>query len=101
MSPQPLTQNMASSTLSDKKNIASLNSTDALGMIEHGSDITLSVTTPVGTTFRCKTQFVGVNSDNLMLIDIPNIDEDDLNFFLRRVFGQLCVLYRLVVKAQV
>lgn len=86
MSPQSITQNMVASTLSDKKNVANLNSADALAMIDHGSDITLSVTTPAGTTFRCKTQFVGVNSDNLILIDIPKVDEDDLKFFFKEVF---------------
>lgn len=86
MSSQSLTQNKAPSALSDKKSIANINSTDALAMIEHGSDIILSVTTPVGTTFRCKTQFVGVNSDNLILVDMPNIDDNDLEFFFKEGF---------------
>ena len=34
-----------------QRQASTLNSTDAMGMVEHGSEVTLNVTTPVGTKF--------------------------------------------------
>lgn len=63
-----------------------LNSTDALSLIEHGSDITITITTPVGTSFRCSSQFIGYHSNNHILIEIPNIDDSDIKYFFQEGF---------------
>ncbi|PMJ92914.1 cation tolerance protein CutA [Vibrio sp. 10N.261.55.A7] len=69
-----------------------INSTDALAMIEHGSELTIAITTPVGTTFQCKTPFIGTHDNTLILIEVPKVSDDDLNFFFQEGFW-------LVVKA--
>lgn len=65
---------------------STFNSTDALAMIEHGSEITLNVTTPVGTKFLTTSLFVGSHSGNAMLVEIPQISEDDLKFYFQEGF---------------
>ncbi|KLN66815.1 MULTISPECIES: flagellar brake protein [Vibrio] len=70
----------------NEKNVSTLNSTDALAMIEHGSELTIGITTPVGTTFRCKTSFIGTHSANVILAELPKLSEDDLNFFFQEGF---------------
>lgn len=72
-------------TLSDKT-VSTLNSTDALAMVEHGSELTLSITTPVGTRFACKTPFIGTHSDTYLLIEIPAVSHDDLAYFFQQGF---------------
>ncbi|RTZ17982.1 flagellar brake protein [Vibrio aquaticus] len=71
---------------SNDRNISTLNSTDALAMIEHGGELTIGISTPVGTTFRCKTSFIGTHSDSFVLAELPKISEDDLNFFFQEGF---------------
>ncbi|PMH43434.1 cation tolerance protein CutA [Vibrio sp. 10N.286.49.C2] len=63
-----------------------LNSTDALAMIEHGSDVTLTITTPVGTSFRCSSQFIGAHSDHRILLELPQISESELKDFYQEGF---------------
>ncbi|HAS6349591.1 flagellar brake protein [Vibrio sp. IRLE0018] len=64
----------------------SLNSTDALAMIEHGSEITLNVATPVGTKFLTTSLFVGTHSGHSILVEIPQISDDDLKFYFQEGF---------------
>ncbi|WP_295892235.1 flagellar brake protein [uncultured Vibrio sp.] len=61
-------------------------------MIEHGSELTIAIATPVGTTFQCNTPFIGTHDNNLILIEVPKVSDDDLNFFFQEGFW-------LVVKA--
>ncbi len=83
-----MTQTNNKKTLSNttQKSTQTLNSTDALAMIEHGGDVTLTVTTPVGTSFRSATKFIGAHSDHRILLEIPNIDESDLKYFFQEGF---------------
>ncbi|WP_070969139.1 PilZ domain-containing protein [Vibrio sonorensis] len=69
-----------------EKRVSTLNSTDALAMVEHGSEMTIGITTPVGTTFRCKTNFIGFHSQNLVMIELPKVSHDDLEFFFQEGF---------------
>lgn len=69
------------------KTLSTLNSTDALSMVEHSSELTLSITTPVGTKFQCKTSFIGTYSHSHLLVEIPKISADDLSFSSKKVFG--------------
>ncbi|CAH8236085.1 flagellar brake protein [Vibrio aestuarianus] len=73
-------------TTERNKTLSTLNSTDALSMVEHGSELTLSITTPVGTKFICKTPFIGTHSNTYILIEIPKISADDLAFFFQEGF---------------
>ncbi|MBF4336746.1 flagellar brake protein [Vibrio anguillarum] len=68
------------------KTLSTLNSTDALSMVEHSSELTLSITTPVGTKFQCKTSFIGTYSHSHLLVEIPKISADDLSFFFQEGF---------------
>lgn len=71
---------------SSQRCTTSLNSTDALAMMEHGSEITLNVATPVGTKFLTTSQFVGSHSGNSILVEIPQVSDDDLKFYFQEGF---------------
>lgn len=68
------------------KTVSTLNSTDALGMVEHSSELTLNISTPVGTKFLTTTSFIGTHSDQCILIEIPKVSDDDLEFFFQPGF---------------
>ncbi|WP_282175590.1 flagellar brake protein [Vibrio nereis] len=72
--------------LSKERNIATVNSIDALAMIEHGGEFTMGITTPVGMTFRCKTAFIGTHSDSIILAELPKVSDNDLNFYFQEGF---------------
>lgn len=69
-----------------EKSVSTLKSTDALAMVEHGGELTIGITTPVGTTFRCKTAFIGTHSDSIILAELPRVSDDDLEFFFQEGF---------------
>jgi len=91
---KPLEHNQA---LQDPRNrtVTTINSTDALAMIEHGSELTLNVSTPVGTKFLATTKFIGTHSDNCILIEVPEISSDDLGFFFQEGFWMTARAYSL------
>ncbi|EEY99822.1 hypothetical protein VOA_001174 [Vibrio sp. RC586] len=68
------------------KTVSTINSTDALAMVEHGSELTLSITTPVGTKFVCRTPFIGTHTDKFLLVETPKISPEDLGFFFQEGF---------------
>lgn len=63
-----------------------INSTDAIDMVSHGSELTINVTTPVGTRYMGKTRFIGTHSDNFILLEAPDISGDDFTFFFQEGF---------------
>lgn len=65
---------------------STVNSTDAIDMISHSSELTINITTPVGTKYMGKARFIGTHSDNLILIEPPVIAEDDFNYFFQEGF---------------
>ncbi len=69
-----------------ERQATTLNSTDAMAMVEHGSEVTLNVTTPVGTKFITTSTFVGCHSNNTALIEVPNISDEDLKFYFQEGF---------------
>ncbi|NOI84299.1 flagellar brake protein [Vibrio sp. 99K-1] len=91
---KPLEHNQA---LQDPRNrtVTTINSTDALAMIEHGSELTLNVSTPVGTKFLATTKFIGTHSDNCTLIEVPEVSSDDLRFFFQEGFWMTARAYSL------
>ncbi|MEL7291420.1 MAG: PilZ domain-containing protein [Pseudomonadota bacterium] len=69
-----------------ERSVSVLNSTDALAMVEHGGELTIGISTPVGTTFRTKTSFIGTHSNNVVLAELPKISDDDLEYFFQEGF---------------
>lgn len=68
------------------KSVVNLNSTDALAMVEHSSELKLNITTPVGTRFICRTAFIGTHSDRYLLAEVPNISSEDMEFYFQEGF---------------
>ncbi|MCK6264321.1 flagellar brake protein [Vibrio sp. ZSDE26] len=69
--------------------VSTINSTDALAIIEHGSELTIAITTPIGRTFQCSTPFIGTHENNLILIELPKVSNEDLSFFFQEGFWLL------------
>ncbi len=69
-----------------ERQATTLNSTDAMAMVEHGSEVSLNVTTPVGTKFMTHSTFVGCHSNHTALVEVPNISEEDLKFYFQEGF---------------
>ncbi len=69
-----------------ERQASTLNSTDAMAMVEHGSEVTLNVTTPVGTKFITTSTFVGCHSNHTVLIEVPNISDEDLRYYFQEGF---------------
>ncbi len=69
-----------------ERQATTLNSTDAMAMVEHGSEVSLNVTTPVGTKFMTTSTFVGCHSNHTALVEVPNISEEDLKFYFQEGF---------------
>lgn len=65
---------------------STINSTDAIDMVSHGSELTINLTTPVGIRYLGKTKFIGTHSDNFILLEIPELSEDDFEFFFQEGF---------------
>jgi c-di-GMP-binding flagellar brake protein YcgR len=63
-----------------------INSTDAIDMIQHGSELTVNLTTPVGTKYMGKTKFIGSHSDNFILLEVPDLSDSDFSFFFQEGF---------------
>lgn len=83
-----------------ERQATTLNSTDAMAMVEHGSEVTLNVTTPVGTKFITTSTFVGCHSNNTALIEVPNISDEDLKFYFQEGFWINVKRILIVAKAQ-
>ncbi len=66
--------------------ISVINSTDALALVEHSSELSLSITTPVGTKLQCKASFIGTHGQSLILIEVPEVSDDDLAYFFQEGF---------------
>lgn len=65
---------------------STMNSTDAIDMVNHGSELTINLTTPVGIKYMGKTKFIGTHSDNFILLEIPHISEEDQDYFFQEGF---------------
>ncbi|WP_299686323.1 flagellar brake protein [uncultured Vibrio sp.] len=77
------------------RTVSTINSTDALAMIEHGSELTLNVSTPVGTKFLATSKFIGTHSSNSIVIEVPEVSSDDLRFFFQDGFWMNVRAYSL------
>ncbi len=77
-----LSPQLAKSQLSE----SAINSSDALEMLDIGSELIIRVTSPIGMSFTSKTKFIGYHSKDLILIEIPNISKDEMNSFFQEGF---------------
>jgi c-di-GMP-binding flagellar brake protein YcgR len=55
-------------------------------MVSHSSELTFNLTTPVGIKFLGQSNFIGVHSDNLIIIELPELTEDDQSYFFQEGF---------------
>ncbi|MEI6897492.1 MAG: flagellar brake protein [Psychromonas sp.] len=77
-----LSPQLAKSQLSE----SAINSSDAIEMLNIGSELIIRVTSPVGMSFTSKTKFIGYHSKDLILIEIPRVSKDEMNSFFQEGF---------------
>ncbi|MCA2018945.1 flagellar brake protein [Vibrio tritonius] len=65
---------------------STLHSSEALELIEHSSDITLNITTPVGRKFFCHARFIGPHSSSVVFIEPPQLSFEDWNDYFQEGF---------------
>lgn len=87
MNTQAVEKDQDSHPESKDRSVTTVHSADALAMIEHGGELTMGITTPVGMTFRCKTAFIGTHSSSMILAELPDkVPETDLDHFFQEGF---------------
>lgn len=69
-----------------QKSEDSINSSDAIEMISHGSEFNINVSTPIGMTFASKAKFIGCHSSNLILLEVPDISKEKSELFFQEGF---------------
>ncbi|MDG3086011.1 flagellar brake protein [Vibrio hannami] len=74
------------SMVQERTTESTINSTDAIDMMSHGSELTINITTPVGIKYMGKAKLIGTHTDNLMLIEPPEISDDDFEYFFQEGF---------------
>ncbi len=85
---------MTQSTLSDASlpdspippTTSNLNSTDALAMLEHSSNIELELCPPIGDSCQTQSRFLGCYDHQYILIEEPNLSFSDKHLFLQEGF---------------
>ena len=65
---------------------STINSSDAIDMVSHSSELTINLMTPIGIRYQGKTKFIGRHSDNFILLELPKIAEEDRIFFFQAGF---------------
>ena len=63
-----------------------INSSDAIDMVNHSSEFIIDLVTPIGTRYIGKTKFIGRHSDNFLLLELPQLPNDDLDYFFQEGF---------------
>lgn len=63
-----------------------INSSDAIDMVSHSSEFIIDLVTPIGTRYIGKTKFIGRHSDNFLLLELPNISNEELGYFFQEGF---------------
>ena len=66
--------------------IVASNVIDKIQEIDQGSEITINVTTPVGTRFIGTSRFIGSHSDSYLFIELPNIAKSDIHNYFQPSF---------------
>lgn len=61
-----------------------LNGEDALSRVCTLSDIAYNITTPTGKVLKCRSKFIGLHSNNLLLIECPSVSPQEFGQFFQR-----------------
>lgn len=80
------TETKAQPINTDSRVATVINSVDALPMIDHGRELSIGIVTPVGTSFRVKSNFIGTHSSHMILVELPKISDDHLKTFFQEGF---------------
>ncbi|MGF1910083.1 flagellar brake protein [Vibrio kasasachensis] len=70
----------------DSRASSTITSVDGLVMLDHGRELNVGIVTPVGTSFRAKSNLIGAHSNHMILIELPKISEDKLLAFFQEGF---------------
>ncbi|GLT19147.1 hypothetical protein GCM10007938_29290 [Vibrio zhanjiangensis] len=66
---------------------------DVFSDVKPLSDVAFFITTPTGKVFKGKTKYVGLHSNNLMLLETPNASPKELAVFFQRGYPiKACVI---------
>ncbi|GAB2651406.1 PilZ domain-containing protein [Vibrio panuliri] len=63
-----------------------MHNAEALPMIEHGSEVMLTITTPVGATFSCRTKFLAKHSNHRILLELPEVNRIQFQVYFQEGF---------------
>ncbi|MBA5761405.1 flagellar brake protein [Vibrio sp. 404] len=70
----------------DSRTPATITSVDGLAMLDHGRELNIGIVTPVGTSFRAKSNLIGTHSNHMILVELPKLSEDKLLAFFQEGF---------------
>ena len=65
--------------MADKGREQSVPGLHGMAMINHGSEVTISVKTPLGRLYRIETIFIGTNGKNELFLELPAISQSEFN----------------------
>lgn len=65
---------------------STISSLDALPMIAHGTELNFDLITPVGSHLSSKTTFIGCHGHEYILLEMPEIQADDKDYFFQEGF---------------
>ncbi|WP_064604167.1 PilZ domain-containing protein [Photobacterium sp. J15] len=65
--------------LSNKDREQTVSGSQGIAMINHGSEVTISVKTPLGRWFRAETTFIGTNSRDEVFLELPALSQADFD----------------------
>lgn len=56
-------------------------------------EVALIVTTPTGKVLKCRTKYVGLHSNNILLMEMPDISAKEMSLFMQRGYSiKACVI---------
>lgn len=70
----------------EERSQKTIKSVDGLAMLEHGHELSIGIVTPVGTSFRTATNLIGTHSNQMILVELPKINDDKLQAFFQEGF---------------
>ncbi|WP_299018709.1 flagellar brake protein [uncultured Photobacterium sp.] len=65
--------------LSNKNREKTVSGSQGIAMISHGSDVTISVKTPLGRWFRVDTIFIGTNNRDEIFLELPTLSKAEFD----------------------
>lgn len=91
---RPIENSAATAEASSTADVGSImHGEDAFSLISPLSDIAFNITTPTGKSIKCSSKFIGIHSNNLLLIEKPNISAQDFALYFQRGYSiRACAL---------